>query len=94
MFSIFNVDTLDPVHAFQISENKISSLVINKSGEWIAMGSDRLGQLFVWEWKSESYILKQQGHAITVDHLTYSPDGTYLATAGDDGKIKVWNTDN
>jgi periodic tryptophan protein 2 len=94
VFSIFNVDTLDPVHAFQISENRISSLVINKSGEWIAMGSDKLGQLFVWEWKSESYVLKQQGHAITVDHLSYSPDGTYLATAGDDGKIKVWNTDN
>lgn len=94
VFSIFNIDTLEPVHAFQISENKISSLVINSSGEWIAMGSEKLGQLFVWEWKSESYILKQQGHALDVERLTYSPDGTYLATAGDDGKIKVWNTDN
>lgn len=94
VFSIFNIDTLEPVHAFQISENKISSLVINNSGEWIAMASEKLGQLFVWEWKSESYILKQQGHLIDVEHLSYSPDGTYLATASDDGKIKVWNTEN
>ena len=93
-FSLFNIDNLEPVHSFQISENRISSLVINHSGEWIAMGSDKLGQLFVWEWKSESYILKQQGHAVDVEHLAYSPDGTYLATASDDCKIKVWNTDN
>jgi periodic tryptophan protein 2 len=94
VFSIYNIDNLEPVHAFQISENKISSLVINLTGEWIAMASEKAGQLFVWEWKSESYILKQQGHAIDVDYLAYSPDGTYLATAADDGKIKVWNTDN
>ena len=93
-FSLYNIDNLEPVHAFQISENRISSLVINHSGEWIAMASDKQGQLFVWEWKSESYILKQQGHAVDVEHLAYSPDGTYLATAGDDAKIKVWNTDN
>ena len=58
------------------------------------MGSEKLGQLFVWEWKSESYILKQQGHSFDVEHITYSPDGTYLASASDDGKIKVWNTEN
>jgi len=93
-FSIFNLDTFEPIHSFQISENQISSLVINSSGEWIAMGSQKLGQLFVWEWKSESYILKQQGHFFDVEHVSYSPDGTYIATAGDDGKIKVWNTDS
>ena len=58
------------------------------------MSSEKLGQLFVWEWKSESYILKQQGHSFDVEHITYSPDGTYLASASDDGKIKVWNTEN
>lgn len=94
LFSIFNLDTFEPIHSFQISENKISSIVINATGEWIAMASEKLGQLFVWEWKSESYILKQQGHSYDVEHLTYSPDGTYIATSSDDGKIKVWNTEN
>lgn len=46
-----------------------------------------LGQLLVWEWQSESYVLKQQGHFNSMVALAYSPDGQYLATGGDDGKV-------
>lgn len=46
----------------------------------------------VWEWQSESYILKQQGHHYDMNCLSYSPDGQFIATGGDDGKLKVWNT--
>lgn len=52
------------------------------------------GQLFVWEWKSETYILKQQGHFFDLNTIAYSPDGAYLATGGDDGKVKCWTTKN
>uniref|UniRef100_H2QL41 Periodic tryptophan protein 2 homolog n=1 Tax=Pan troglodytes TaxID=9598 RepID=H2QL41_PANTR len=51
-----------------------------------------LGQLLVWEWQSESYVLKQQGHFNSMVALAYSPDGQYIVTGGDDGKVKVWNT--
>lgn len=46
-----------------------------------------LGQLLVWEWQSESYVFKQQGHFNNMNSLAYSPDGQYLATGGDDGKV-------
>jgi periodic tryptophan protein 2 len=36
-------------------------VAVNSTGEWLAFGSAKLGQLLVWEWKSESYVLKQQG---------------------------------
>lgn len=65
---------------------------INKSGEWLAFGASKLGQLLVWEWQSESYILKQQGHFDAMNALAYSPDGQRIITAADDGKIKVWDT--
>ena len=65
---------------------------INLSGEWLAFGAAKLGQLLVWEWQSESYILKQQGHFDSINSLTYSPDGEQIITTADDGKIKVWDT--
>lgn len=46
-----------------------------------------LGQLLVWEWQSESYVLKQQGHFNSMVSLAYSPDGQYIATGGEDGKV-------
>ena len=46
----------------------------------------------MWEWQSESYILKQQGHFDAMNALAYSPDGQRIVTAADDGKIKVWDT--
>ena len=64
----------------------------NRSGEWLAFGASKLGQLLVWEWQSESYILKQQGHFDSINALVYSPDGQRIITTADDGKIKVWDT--
>jgi periodic tryptophan protein 2 len=26
--------------------------------------------------------------------LAYSPDGQYIATGGEDGKLKIWNAEN
>ena len=75
-----------------ISQNDIDFVTMNKSGEWLAFGASKLGQLLVWEWQSESYILKQQGHFDSMNALVYSPDGQRIITTADDGKIKVWDT--
>ena len=94
VFALYNLNTLESIHSFQISEQKIDSVSINPNGEWIALASKMEGQLFVWEWKSETYVLKQQGHFFDLNCLAYSPDGVYLATGGDDGKVKCWTTKN
>lgn len=80
------------VYTLSISQEKITSVAINPNGEWIAFGATKLGQLLVWEWQSESYILKQQGHFFDMNTLSYSADGQHIATGGDDGKVKMWNT--
>ncbi|XP_042260327.1 periodic tryptophan protein 2 homolog isoform X2 [Thunnus maccoyii] len=53
-----------------------------------------MGQLLVWEWQSELFVFKQQGHFNNVASLAYSPDGQHIVTGGDDGKVKVWNTNS
>lgn len=79
---------------FSISNQCITSIAINSTGDWIALGCSSDGQLLVWEWQSETYAMKQQGHSNNMNCLAYSPDGQYIVTGGDDGKVKLWNTMN
>ncbi|KAI8328017.1 putative WD repeat protein [Chlamydoabsidia padenii] len=91
IFGLYEVPSFTTIHTLSISQKKINSVAINPSGEWLAFGCANMGQLLVWEWQSETYVLKQQGHVYDMNALTYSPDGQTMATGGDDGKVKVWN---
>ncbi|KAL6722150.1 U3 snoRNP protein [Lecanora helva] len=92
LFGLYELPDFNMIHTLSISQNDIDFVSINKSGEWLAFGASKLGQLLVWEWQSESYILKQQGHFDSINALVYSPDGQRIITTADDGKIKVWDT--
>ncbi|KAG0301506.1 hypothetical protein BGZ98_008287 [Dissophora globulifera] len=92
VFGIWELPSFNNIHSLSISQKKIDSVTINSTGEWLAFGASKLGQLLVWEWQSESYVLKQQGHFYDMNCLSYSSDGQSVVTGGDDGKVKVWNT--
>lgn len=92
VFGLWEMPSFSNIHTLSISQEKIASVAITPSGEWLAFGAKKLGQLLVWEWQSESYILKQQGHYFDMNTLSYAPDGQTIATGGDDGKVKVWST--
>ena len=69
----------------------MSQVIINSSGNWLALSSAKLSQLLVWDWQSESYILKQQSHHDSLNALAYTPDAQKVITGADDGKVKVWD---
>ncbi|OMJ27686.1 Periodic tryptophan protein 2-like protein [Smittium culicis] len=94
VFGLWQMPDFSELQTLSISQNKLTSAAINFSGEWIALASSKLGQLLVWEWQSESYVLKQQGHIYDMSCVSYSADGHYLATGGDDGKVKIWTASN
>uniref|UniRef100_A0A3B4BD38 Small-subunit processome Utp12 domain-containing protein n=1 Tax=Periophthalmus magnuspinnatus TaxID=409849 RepID=A0A3B4BD38_9GOBI len=94
IFHLHELPEFNLIHSLSISNQRIASVAINSSGDWIGFGCSRLGQLLVWEWQSESYVFKQQGHFNNMASLAYSPDGQYIATGGDDGKVKVWNSNS
>lgn len=91
VFGLYEMPEFNMIHSLSISQNDIDFVTINKSGEWLAFGASKLGQLLVWEWESENQILKQQGHFDSMNALVYSPDGQKIVTTADDGKIKVWD---
>ncbi|XP_034195473.2 periodic tryptophan protein 2 homolog [Osmia lignaria lignaria] len=93
-FYLYEMPEVNMIHSLSISQQYISSIAINSTGDWIALGCSTAGQLLVWEWQSETYAMKQQGHSNNMNCLAYSPDGQYIVTGGDDGKVKLWNTTN
>ncbi|TGZ66946.1 hypothetical protein CRM22_005055 [Opisthorchis felineus] len=74
----------------KLFEHAITTLTINRSGEWIGAATEDNGQLTVWEWRSQTCHLKAQSHARQMTSLAYSPDGLHLVTGGQDAMVKVW----
>lgn len=93
-FRIYEMPFFNLIQKLSMGSNSVSTVSINKTGEWIALGSKQMGQLIVYEWQSESYILKQQGHFDVMNSLCYSPDGSKVVTSADDGKIKIWDVNS
>ncbi|KAK4946664.1 hypothetical protein LTR28_007770, partial [Elasticomyces elasticus] len=91
-FSLYELPDFNQIHNLSISQNDITHVTINRTGEWLAFGSASHGHLLVWDWPSESHILKQSAHADSLNALTYSPTGSRIITCADDGRIKLWDT--
>ncbi|XP_010537974.1 PREDICTED: periodic tryptophan protein 2 homolog [Tarenaya hassleriana] len=91
VFGLYQMPDFICIHLLSISREKLTTAIFNELGNWLTFGCAKLGQLLVWEWRSESYILKQQGHYFDVNCVAYSADSQFLATGADDNKVKVWN---
>lgn len=89
VFGLYQLPDFICIHLLSISREKITTAVFNEAGNWLTFGCAKLGQLLVWEWRSESYVLKQQGHYFDVNCVAYSQDSQLLATGADDNKVKV-----
>jgi len=55
------------VHTLSASRERITAAAFSARGDWLALGCAALGQLLVWEWRSERYVLRQQARPLVQD---------------------------
>ncbi|CAB3401985.1 unnamed protein product [Caenorhabditis bovis] len=93
VFVLHEIPSFSLIHNLRVSDMKIRALSLNLTGDWIAIGCGKgsAAQLVVWEWQSETYVMKQQAHSLRITTCEYSPDGSLIGTGAEDGKVKIWN---
>ena len=70
------------------------ALAFNRQGTLLATG-DETARLFVWDMKSGKKVRefpREKGHTKGIIAISFSADGSKIATVGDDDVIKVWKT--
>jgi periodic tryptophan protein 2 len=94
-FTLYSLeDTKTHIKKVELTPGSIQTIIFNPSGDWVALGSANLGQLIVYDVKSETFMMKQQGHNAHATCISYSGQGEYIASGDEEGKIKVWDTKN
>ena len=81
---------MNQVQTFSVGSYKISTICVNESCTWIALGLKSVGQVIVWEWKSQSYILSQKGLIHDSVSVASFKNSKYIATGTTQGEVKLW----
>jgi WD40 repeat protein len=58
-------------------------------GRWI-IGASAGNYAELWDWRSEQIIATFYGHGAPINMAAFSPDGTRIATASDDGTARIY----
>jgi periodic tryptophan protein 2 len=90
VFELLQLPDCQPLHALSASREAITAAAFSPRGDWVALGCARLGQLLVWDWRAETYVLRQQGHHYDASSAAFSPDGAVVATGADDCRVKLF----
>lgn len=77
-----------------VFQGAVNTIALNASADWLALGSIASGQLVVWEWRSETFVLRQQGRYEDVQCVAYASEGQLMATGSVDGRVKLWHADS
>ena len=65
------------------------SAAFSNEGRYLAIAVGK--KIRIWDMLGQIYIKVFSGHTDTVNFITFSPDGKYLASGSDDHTVRLWN---
>lgn len=68
----------------------VYALAIDTTGHFAA-GAGVNDSVYLWDLKSEELVFELAGHQERIHAITFSPDGNYILSGGEDGTIRVWD---
>ncbi|CDR94927.1 periodic tryptophan protein 2-like protein, putative [Babesia bigemina] len=77
LFGLYKFPTLDSIYTLRIGNELpvVDSVDVSTDGDWLGLACSETGTIVVWEWKSETFVMKQQGHHSGVRCVAFSTGG-------------------
>jgi len=91
---IFDTATMQTKFQMPGHPQTIQALAFNRAGTLVASG-DITARIYLWDTKTGKKLRefpRDKGHTKGIIGIAFSPDGTKIATVGNDDVIKVWKT--
>jgi WD40 repeat protein len=87
---IYDVASSRRIVRIPTTPRPVSAAVFSPDGRFLLTTADKDANL--WDSRSGDLIAALRGHAARITSATFSADGTLLATASEDGTIRIWDT--